>query len=1099
MKSVLSAILFLAVVRLSLSAASPAVRVDIQAEKGELAPAGKNIRFAEWLGAKRKTRLVFVESFEKEEWKRCSFSFLPEKDGFVTLILRGPDAKKEHLWVLYRNLRWNGKALEKGELPDGWRIRKTASGRNAAVVEDPALTPEGPCVRVWHDGFISRRIPVKGGRKVTVEVDACPTDAFTPLSGMYPLALAPFANRDYADEIEQDGKGGWSDQGPDKDLRKFDLSRSMFGGIRFQLVRPSANRGNGVAVFDSSRSPTGLREIEFNVPEEARNSRFLYLLHTGCYVPGKAEPVGTVVFEDRNGKRAEHLLVSGTDLLDWNRSGSAENALSVSSGHYSGDPRSVYLSRIPVPLAEMKKIRLRSAGKMIWILCAATLSDREIQWKETFFPPAPPDWQPADLAPTPFTLAGSALDLSSLPYGIPDSPRVRVVPAGSGDMVQENRPAPPLRFRQAYFFGADWSFMRSLRKLSAAELKRMIDDYVAELRRRGYNMVRTHTIEQFLMLDAPGNGTPDPRFADAVDYCFAQLAKNGIRLNLNIAAYQFLYPFTLSSSSRPQDIKPKFIFGDPKTRQDWLECARYFLCRINPYTGRALKDEPMLVFVEPFNELGQAMRRTPYKEESTRKFVREKFRAYVLQRNGRVEESRFPHNPNEVEGGAMRQEWLEFCVRSLRESGAWMNRQLRDLGCRAPIGQYNISPARYFGDIRYEQSDFVLRNSYFCHPSNLTRNGSVTRQQSAVETVLPYFTNVASCRFADRPMVVSEYNHARNRYEYEQLLFPAYAAFQGFAGITLHSVNLNPSWGREGVFSTYIDRMSEYLSYFLFQRGDVTPSQHLVELRIPKSSLFARGADSAIAPEQARWALLTRFAVRYEETSRPPMVARHPFPKAAAAMPLTGYAAVTGATMFTETGTSGGKRFDPLPLIASLRKKGVFSAENRSDPSAGIWESDTGELLLLARRKTFLLRTPRTEAAVFEKNPDISLPVLSKIWSSVPSAVALVSRGGKALKEESHLLLFYLTGSFNSRMKLSADGSLLLGNGTLPTLLRTGRLELHLKLFPGRWTLYPLRSDGLRRKGIPLERTPDGFRLHLDTAALPDGPTGVFELVSDGR
>ena len=47
------------------------------------------------------------------------------------------------------------------------------------------------------------------------------------------------------------------------------------------------------------------------------------------------------------------------------------------------------------------------------------------------------------------------------------------------------------------------------------------------------------------------------------------------------------------------------------------------------------------------------------------------------------------------------------------------------------------------------------------------------------------------------------------------------------------------------------------------------------------------------------------------------------------------------------------------------------------------------------------------------------------------------------------------------------------------------------------YTLYPLRSDGFRRKGIPLT-TKDGITgISLDTAKLPNGPVCYFEL--EGR
>lgn len=96
------------------------------------------------------------------------------------------------------------------------------------------------------------------------------------------------------------------------------------------------------------------------------------------------------------------------------------------------------------------------------------------------------------------------------------------------------------------------------------------------------------------------------------------------------------------------------------------------------------------------------------------------------------------------------------------------------------------------------------------------------------------------------------------------------------------------------------------------------------------------------------------------------------------------------------------------------------------------------------------------------------------------------------------MLLFYLTDNVNTGMELSPDRTELRKPGKTPTLLRTGKLELQLNLPAGkRYRLYPLRSDGLRREGIPLTKNGSGYRLELDTAALPHGPTGVFELVAE--
>ena len=51
-----------------------------------------------------------------------------------------------------------------------------------------------------------------------------------------------------------------------------------------------------------------------------------------------------------------------------------------------------------------------------------------------------------------------------------------------------------------------------------------------------------------------------------------------------------------------------------------------------------------------------------------------------------------------------------------------------------------------------------------------------------------------------------------------------------------------------------------------------------------------------------------------------------------------------------------------------------------------------------------------------------------------------------------------------------------------------------LKRTGKQYTLYPLRADGLRRKGIQLT-TKDGItEINLDTAKLPNGPAFYFEL-----
>jgi len=141
------------------------------------------------------------------------------------------------------------------------------------------------------------------------------------------------------------------------------------------------------------------------------------------------------------------------------------------------------------------------------------------------------------------------------------------------------------------------------------------------------------------------------------------------------------------------------------------------------------------------------------------------------------------------------------------------------------------------------------------------------------------------------------------------------------------------------------------------------------------------------------------------------------------------------------------------------------------------------------------IKTAKTEVIASEDPTTETLDCMKNVFSSIPATVAISAMDGKTLAESGKMLLFYLTEITNTGMELSGDRVTLKNLGKAPVLLRTGKLDLKLKLAPGKqYTLYPLRSDGFRRKGIPLT-TKDGItEISLDTAKLPNGPAFYFEL-----
>ena len=485
-------------------------------------------------------------------------------------------------------------------------------------------------------------------------------------------------------------------------------------------------------------------------------------------------------------------------------------------------------------------------------------------------------WKAGDFASGNYTKSGSALDLSSGAEAVPVGKygRIRFTPEGT--MEFEKRPGIPIRFKAAYGFPqGDYRVIKRILNSPKAEVHKEIDSYVAELRRRGYNMVREWP-ETFISLFAKADNQPIMEAVDHLDYFFAKLKENGIYVNLNIAGYRMLYKWrNLPPDGVPPGMKTKMLLGDEEIRKMWLDTARFLLCHVNPYTGLAMKDDPMLVCVEPYNELAFALTLIRMHPDGA-KMARERFEAFLIKRYGKIEEA-IPQYPDETKG-RYQADLFEFHYNCARETMQWFRSQLAELGCKAPVAQYNLAWQRFYGDIRYEYDDVVIKNAYFCHPSEYMKLGSKCKQGSSIQDCGGYFRQSISSRFADRPMIETEYNHAFwNQYEYEQPLFPAYAAFQGYTALTLHEVDVRKDLNHAQDFmSSMMDRSSEYLSYFLFVRGDVTPAKNLTMLSVPKSSLFALGADQMLNMDQLKCAFLTRFAVKYEDTPRPERIKGFP-------------------------------------------------------------------------------------------------------------------------------------------------------------------------------------------------------------------------------
>ena len=189
------------------------------------------------------------------------------------------------------------------------------------------------------------------------------------------LNLSGVANMGYQDPVSGDGKGGWSDQGPENDAAKFRWKQSVFGNVPFHLIRPEENGGKCVMTFANRRFPNGLHSAEIKLGKGERSAKYLYVLHTLTF-PDSYPPVGRILLAGSSGSQ-ELRIVNGRDISNWWMPLKRPNAFPVSLWSTGGGNQvGVYLSRFPLKkIGSVRSIRFEkeTGSSANWIVLGATL------------------------------------------------------------------------------------------------------------------------------------------------------------------------------------------------------------------------------------------------------------------------------------------------------------------------------------------------------------------------------------------------------------------------------------------------------------------------------------------------------------------------------------------------------------------------------------------------------------------------------------------------------------------------------------------------------------------------------------------------------
>ncbi len=877
-----------------------------------------------------------------------------------------------------------------------------------------------------------------------------------------PVSLDGAANRSFQDDVANDAKGGWTDQGPNS-VYGFPVGHQKFLGVPFDI--PTAP-GKQVVVLrgkDARQFPTSAK-ITVGAKGKA-----VYFLHASAWHDLKH---GGYTVNYADGSHETVALRDGKEIFDFWTPDASPYARTAWTG--KNPEREVGLTLFawanPKPDTAIESIVANTPGDGAYLMLAGIT----VASDGPFLPPAPAirfdtkEW----FAYEGINVAerrGTALDMSSL----------LEAPAGKhGFLTRKGEDFVFADGTKIKFWGTSITDLMNAPSHEQA-------DFIAELcAQLGINLTRHHLMDAAwstghnIFQGDQSTQELDPDYLDRMDYLLAQLQKRGIYQNLDFVAQR--KPFAADGIHDADQVQPGYkMVGefDEQAMKNQERLIRQLLSHTNKYTGKRYADEPSIVMTAINNEStlfflgdwGQGELKSPYH----RKLLQQLFNEWLKARIGdrKALESRWTAKANDKgklglagnedpASGSVQpimdfsdrgKDYLKFTRQRVQDN----YRFLYDLETKYQRRMYAaIRGAGYKGlithtnhwlDVPIHQyvnatSDWNDTHVYWAIPSvgYQYKAGTTFEPKPAIREADSLIARIAARRVKGMPHLISEWHSCHPLWRNDaQLMMAGYSGLQNWSGL---------EYGLGGnAFSEQDQRKAKLDNVF--------------ELAFQASTL-------------ALWPATATMVIR-RDVKEAPQDAYRPVSHDEVFDPASRVKLPTGLPYVTKSGMAftGDKASEPN--YAELLSKYVTANSARSV---------TGELATNWKQGTFTVDTPRSQGAAgfFEQQP-VNLSNLSASLKNAFVTIVATSLDGAPIAESKHILITAVGNTINTDMELAANGASFRKGGKSPILVEPmlGSVTLRGLKRESAPKVYFLSMSGKRRGEVPADASGDAVRFEL--------------------